>query len=69
MKVRANSTYRYIPVMMDICSPAHQGLVEGDIVKVVNLHGCPKANTMGHCHIERDGKFMGMVHTNSLEKL
>jgi len=68
MRVRVNSTYRFDPVPMDLISPAHQGLVKGDIVKVVNLHGCPKANTMGHCHVEKDGKFMGMVNTNSLEK-
>lgn len=66
MKVRANSTYRFEPVGMDIYRPAHHGLDRGDIVKVVNLHGCPPANTMGQCHVQRDGKFMGMVSTNSL---
>jgi len=69
MKVRANSFYRFDPVPMDAIRPAHQGLVRGDIVKVVNLYGCPKANTMGQCHVEKDGVFMGMVSTNSLEKI
>jgi hypothetical protein len=54
---------------MDLFSPAHRGLVKGDIVKVVNLYGCPKANTMGQCHVENNGVFMGMVNTNSLEKI
>ena len=69
MKVRANSTYRFNPVPMDTINPAHQGLEKGDIVKVINKFGCPKANTMGQCYVEKDGTFMGMVNTNSLEKL
>jgi len=68
MKVRANSTYRFNPAPIDLIDPAHQGIKEGDIVKVVNLPNCPPCNTMGQCHIEKDGKFMGMVSTNSLEK-
>lgn len=69
MKVRANSSYIFNPVPMDIFSPAHQGLEKGDVVTVVNLHGCPKCNTMGQCHVEKDGTFMGMVNCNSLEKI
>ena len=68
MRVRVNSTYRFNPVMMDIIHPVNHGLVKGDIVKVANLYGCPKANTMGNCYVLKDGKFMGMVRTNSLEK-
>ena len=41
--------------------------VEGQRVRVINLRGAPKANTMGHCHIESlEGEFLGMVHVNSL---
>jgi hypothetical protein len=43
--------------------------IDGDRVRVVNLHGAPKANTMNHCHIESlEGDFLGMVHVNSLVK-
>lgn len=69
MKVRAGSTYRYEPVGMDMWDS--KALVPaGTIVKVVNLPGCPKANTMGHCHIQTtDGKFAGLVLCNSLQKI
>ncbi len=68
MRVRVNTYYRFDPVAWDKIYPAHMGLKTGDRVKVVNLPLCPKANTMGHCHVERDGVFMGMVHCNSLER-
>jgi hypothetical protein len=72
MKVRVNSTYRFDPVPWDTLDPprgVQQGFLnKGDIVKVVNQHGCPKANLMGHCFIEKDGKFAGLVHTNSLQR-
>jgi hypothetical protein len=67
MKVRAGSTYRYNPVLMDLihqCTTAKKG----DSVRVVNLPSAPKCNTMGQCHIETlEGKFLGMVSCNSLE--
>jgi len=67
MKVRANSNYIYYPNMMDRFRPAHHiALVPGDIVTVVNLPGCPKANTMGHAHVQLNGEFAGLVSTNSL---
>ena len=73
-KVRVGHKYRYNPVLFDrgICSPYGaqiNQLIEGDIVTVVNKYGCPRANIMGMCYIEKDGKFMGMVCTNSLEDL
>lgn len=72
-KVRAGSWYVYDPVLMDACNPPHgvqAGILKsGDPVQVVNLPGCPKANTMGHCHIQADGKFAGLVCTNSLKPL
>jgi hypothetical protein len=43
---------------------------EGDVVRVVNLSGAPKANTMGQCYIETlDGKFLGMVSNQNLESV
>lgn len=66
-KVRANSEYYYNPVGMDKWD-ARTSLKVGDKVKVVNLRGCPPANTMGHCHVTLDGNFAGLVLCNSLTK-
>ena len=68
MKVRAGKMYAFNPCLMDMLMPEHhRGLKEGEIVRVVNLPGAPRANTMGHCHVERlDGVFIGMVATASL---
>ena len=68
-RVRAGQTYRYDPVMWDVFDPKTK-LQEGDIVRVKNLHGCPPANTMGHCHVvdPQTGEFIGLVHVNSLHK-
>ena len=67
MKVRANSLYVYRPVALDDLDP-HATAVAGETVRVINLPGAPKANTMGQCHIERasNGEFLGMVCCNSL---
>ena len=67
-KVRVGTKYVYMPVLLDAADPPF-GVRAGDIVRVVNLPGCPKANTMGHCHVEKDGKFAGLVCTGSLKKL
>jgi hypothetical protein len=64
-KVRVNATYRFEPVPIDRFDPPYN-LVPGDIVTVANLPGCPKANTMGHCHVLKNGQFAGLVHCNSL---
>ena len=66
MKVRVGSKYLYDPTFMDAYAPASKGLKFGDIVEVVNLFGCPKANTMGQCYVRLNGEFRGMVSTNSL---
>jgi hypothetical protein len=73
MRVRVNSIYTYAPVMIDVINPpigVERGMLEiGQRVRVVNKHGCPKANVMGHCYIESMiGSFLGLVHTNSLVK-
>lgn len=66
-KVRVNSNYVFHPVLFDVLNPpANQKLVDGDVVKVVNIKGCPPANTMGMCYVNREGVFAGMVCTNSL---
>ena len=66
-RVRVNSVYTYDPNILDICD-GRTGLRKGDVVRVINVHGCPKANTMGHCYVGdvKTGKFIGMVCTNSL---
>ena len=65
-RVRVNAHYIYSPNLLDRCD-GRTRLVDGEEVIVVNLHGAPKANTMGHCYVNRlDGSFGGMVHCNSL---
>jgi len=69
-RVRAGTSYRFVPVMFDkLNPPAAVQVPEGATVKVVNLPGCPRANTMGMCHINYQGRFAGMVCTNSLQPL
>ncbi len=37
-------------------------------IRVINLSGCPRANTMGHCYVETlQGVFLGLVCTHSLQ--
>ena len=77
MKVRVNSLYFYNPVLLDRLD-SRIPLVKGERVRVVNIHGCPKANTMGHCYaIPADAvkdsrghwtKDFAMVSCNSLQK-
>lgn len=65
-RVRANSLYRFQPVMIDVTNPPHN-VEPNDIVRVMNLFGCPPANTMGHCHVVHlGGDFGGLVCTSSL---
>lgn len=67
-KVRVGSKYVYRPNFFDTLQ-GNSDLKDGDNVQVVNLHGCPPANTMGMCYVKRvnvDEKFAGMVCTNSL---
>jgi len=68
-KVRVNSKYKFVPVGMDIFSPCC-AIPSGTIVRVVNKHGCPPANTQGHCYMETlDGAIFGLVLTNSLQPI
>lgn len=68
MKVRAGGVYRYEPVLLDRIDPPAGNPQPGDLLKVVKLPGCPRPNTMGHCHVQfaDSGEFVGLVHTNSL---
>ena len=68
MKVHANHEYIYYPNLLDRID-GRTGLVLGSIVRVVNLPGCPRANTMQHAHVYCDGRFAGLVHVNSLHPL
>ncbi len=68
MKVQAGREYIFYPNLLDRID-GRTKLVPGDIVTVVNLFGCPRANTMGHAHVEHSGHFAGLVHTNSLHSL
>lgn len=67
MKVRVGSRYVYNPVGFDVIDPKCR-IAPGTVVKVGNLRGAPKANTMGQCYVFdiTTDKFIGMVSTNSL---
>lgn len=70
MKVTAGKLYRYNPVLFDQFD-ARTNLQAGDIIRAINLPGCPRANTMGHCHVAdpTTGSFIGLICCNSLEPL
>ena len=68
MRVQSNREYIYYPNLLDRID-GRTNLVAGSIVRVVNLPGCPKANTMHHAHVQFDGEFAGLVHVNSLHPL
>ena len=74
MRVKAKSVYIFRPSIWDSIDPpvgVRRGeLKPGDSVRVVNMPGCPRANTMGHCHVETiGGLFAGLVSTDSLERV
>ena len=67
-KVRKGQRVVYRPVGLDIYD-ARTNLLPGQVVRVCHPHGCPKPNTMGHCHVETlDGQFVGLVLVASLQK-
>jgi hypothetical protein len=67
MRVKTGNRYIYRPSFIDIVNPPMGPLTDGQTVRVTRLHGCPPANTMGHCHItDTAGRFVGLVSTNSL---
>jgi hypothetical protein len=72
MKVRANGVYTFKRSLFDVAMPQHfrGNLVpDGTQVRVIQLPGAPRPNTMGQAHIETlDGEFVGMVATASLTR-
>lgn len=67
-RVRVGSLYVYHANLLD-ATDGRTNLQNGELVKVVNMHGCPRANTIGHCYVVRNDDvttFVGLVHTNSL---
>ncbi len=67
-RISYKKVYTYDPVMMDITDPPYD-LEPGDKVKIKNLPGCPRAGTMGMCHVVHADteKFAGLVCLNSLK--
>ena len=66
-RVRVNSLYIYHACGLDRFD-GRTGLEDGTLVRVINVHGCPPANTMGHCYVgdPDTSKFIGLVCTGSL---
>ena len=50
-KVRVGQVIFYVPTLLDRSDPPYN-VLEGYKVRVINMHGCPPANTMGHCYVE-----------------
>ncbi len=71
MRVRVNSIYRFNPNGWDRLRACGDLVKSGDLVRVINLPGCPPANTMGQCYVRLVGdssKAFQMVSTGSLER-
>lgn len=68
MKVRANGIYIFQRSAMDCAMRQHCADVDnGQRVRVVNLPGAPKCNTMGMANIQTlKGDVIGMCSTASL---
>ncbi|VVC06393.1 Uncharacterised protein [uncultured archaeon] len=66
-RVHVGSLYVYDPNGWDTLDPK-TNLEKGDVVRVINVHGAPPANTMGHCFVgdPLTSKFIGLVSTGSL---
>lgn len=66
--VRLGRVYVFSPCLLDVALSQHYRAVDGQRVRVVNLSGAPRANTMGQCHIEdaTTREFLGMVSVHSL---
>jgi len=69
MKVRVGSVYTWVACMLDTLHPSIKRIADGTKVRVVNMKGCPPANTMNHCYAETlDGQWLGLVCCSSLYK-
>ena len=69
MRVRKGKVYRYVPCLLDLTHRIHE-IPMGAHVRVIHPHGCPRPNTMNHCHVEdpATGKFLGLVCCSSLRE-
>jgi hypothetical protein len=69
MRVRVGGIYKYTGNGLFDALDGHP-VTPGTLVKVINLPGAPKANTMGHCYIGdvSTGKFLALVQTASLDR-
>jgi len=66
IRVHVGSVYIYHACGFDRTLPPYD-MQEGDIVEVRNIHGCPPANTLGHCYVfHHNGRFGGLVQVASL---
>lgn len=70
MRVRLHSVYTFRPALIDLIMPEHHNARAGQHVRVIQLPGAPRPNTMGQCHIAdaTSGQFLGMVSTASLTR-
>jgi hypothetical protein len=68
-RVRVGSLYYFHRAGWDLIDPKRVDICEGTLVRVINMRGCPPANTMGHCFVERAAtkEFLGLVCTASLQ--
>ncbi len=69
-RIRVNKIYKFAPTGWDLVQPFWKDRVNpGDLVRVINLPGAPKAGTMGQCHIAcpDTGDFLCMISTASLQ--
>ena len=66
-RVHVNALYIFHACLLDRMD-GRTDLQDGTLVRVINVHGCPPANTMGHCYVgdPDTSKFIGMVCTGSL---
>ena len=66
-RVRVNALYIFHACLLDRMD-GRTDLQDGTLVRVINVHGCPPANTMGHCYVgdPDTSKFIGLVCTGSL---
>ncbi len=67
--VNVGQNYKFNPCHFDSVISPVEGLMPGDIVRVVDRSGCPNTGMAGNCYVSKDGSFMGMVRLASLEPL
>lgn len=69
-KVRVGKIYEYSKSGFDWLDSKTPVIVKGTKIKVVNLPGCPPANTMGQCYVQDlSGNFIGMIDTSSCREI